>query len=209
MTTANQMLANARNAQKSTGPRTKEGKKKAKYNALKHGLRCDLDVIPGESPEQWEAELQQWQATWHPQDVTTMRLVEKAARCSWRLARAFRAENAHISKIAYEAGLAFDIKQKRQVYNAKQALELGSPAMRDKFNMSYATMDALVREWKELYDISHDLSAWNSFLKHNMRLKQLLKNTVPVWIITSGEILELSERLILSQEQMRTQHFTD
>ena len=100
--TEKQQIANARNAQKSTGPRSVGGKDRTRYNALKHGLRCDLTVIPGEDPAQYEAELGAWLAEWGPQDVTRMRLVEKGMRSTWRLARIFRAENALYANLALE-----------------------------------------------------------------------------------------------------------
>ena len=44
-----QLAANRRNAQKSTGPRTAEGKKRASLNALKHGMTAKTVVLPHES----------------------------------------------------------------------------------------------------------------------------------------------------------------
>jgi hypothetical protein len=42
-----QILANRRNAQKSTGPKTEAGKKKARMNALRHGLSAQtMELAP-------------------------------------------------------------------------------------------------------------------------------------------------------------------
>jgi hypothetical protein len=48
MATEAQIEANRANAQKSTGPRTPEGKEKAAQNSLKHGLFTRETVIRGE-----------------------------------------------------------------------------------------------------------------------------------------------------------------
>ena len=42
MTSQRKIEANRRNAQKSTGPKTEEGKNKVRFNALQHGL-CRRD----------------------------------------------------------------------------------------------------------------------------------------------------------------------
>ena len=52
MTSKKQIAANRRNAGKSTGPRTPEGKAKVSMNAVKHGLTAESVLIPGEDPEE-------------------------------------------------------------------------------------------------------------------------------------------------------------
>ena len=50
-----QRAANRKNAKKSSGPRTDNGKARASYNALKHGLTAERLLLPGESAEEFEA----------------------------------------------------------------------------------------------------------------------------------------------------------
>src|SRR5262249_10863821 len=54
MTTALQAAANSRNAARSSGPRTAAGKARASQNAVRHGLRSLLPVLPGEKARDWE-----------------------------------------------------------------------------------------------------------------------------------------------------------
>src|SRR5678816_1862470 len=45
--------ANRRNAQKSTGPRTPEGKARTALNALKHGVTARTPFIPSDDPDEF------------------------------------------------------------------------------------------------------------------------------------------------------------
>ena len=51
MSTEKQIEANRRNAEKSTGPRTPDGKARASQNSLKHGLTAEQVVLPSEDTE--------------------------------------------------------------------------------------------------------------------------------------------------------------
>jgi len=57
MTSPKKVEANRRNAQKSTGPKTQEGKDIARLNTTKHGLLSREALIPGEEPpsRSWES----------------------------------------------------------------------------------------------------------------------------------------------------------
>ena len=55
MATRRQIEANRRNAQRSTGPRTRTGKAAAKLNSLKHGLLAEQPVLPDEDGAAFEA----------------------------------------------------------------------------------------------------------------------------------------------------------
>src|SRR5271163_1537312 len=86
------ITANRANASHSTGPRSSAGKAKSRLNALKHGLRAEQVVIPGEDPLAFEAECAAWAADWQPRSHTRAILVERAAATSWRLRRCVRIE---------------------------------------------------------------------------------------------------------------------
>ena len=86
--------ANRRNAQKSTGPVSEEGKKISSMNALKHGLLArDMVVTRGPYKED-EMELlelleSEWER-WNPVGRAEELEVEKIAHCYWRTMRAVR-----------------------------------------------------------------------------------------------------------------------
>jgi hypothetical protein len=88
-----QVLANRRNAEKSTGPRTEEGKAASAQNAVKHGLLARQDVISSEDHEEFDlhrGEMLGELAAVGP--VETM-LAERIVSLSWRLKRAERIGN--------------------------------------------------------------------------------------------------------------------
>lgn len=66
-TSSKQIEANRRNALRSTGPRTPEGKHASRLNAFKHGSRAEEIVIPGlEDPTEFDAILRELQEDWQP-----------------------------------------------------------------------------------------------------------------------------------------------
>jgi hypothetical protein len=78
---------NRNNARHSTGPKTAEGKAKSAKNALSHGLRSDLSVLPGERPEDWEAHRAGIVQSLAPVGALEAELAGRVALCLWRLRR--------------------------------------------------------------------------------------------------------------------------
>jgi hypothetical protein len=87
MATEKQIQANRRNAQRSTGPKTPEGKAAIRLNALRHGMRARSIVLPGENPEERDRLCADLEHEWRPQNRTEQLLVEQMAVAQWKLAR--------------------------------------------------------------------------------------------------------------------------
>jgi hypothetical protein len=88
---------NRKNAARSTGPRTAEGKAVVACNAVKHGAYATLPVIPGvEREEDWEAHRDGILQSLAPVGLFETRLAERAALLLWRLERVARYETAVI-----------------------------------------------------------------------------------------------------------------
>ena len=88
--------ANRRNALKSTGPKTPEGKRFVRWNALKHGLLAREVLIPAgmgaEDRTEFRNLLRQLRHDLQPSGALEEILVEKIAVCYWRLRRGLRSE---------------------------------------------------------------------------------------------------------------------
>src|SRR5207248_5159999 len=87
MTTPDRAAINRRNASKSTGPRTPEGKERSKFNALKHGLSARTAVLPGEDPEAFQGRIEVFMTVLEPRNGLEAYLAGQAAQASWQLDR--------------------------------------------------------------------------------------------------------------------------
>ncbi len=118
MRSEKQRQASKINGSKSKGPTSPEGKAVTRFNGLKHGLRAEHVILPGEDPAAFEAERQAWFNDWNPPSHTRAVLVERAAVASWRLRRAVKAESAFLSERADTAAYAFDSERFNRVERA-------------------------------------------------------------------------------------------
>jgi len=100
MATLKQINANRRNAKKSTGPKTPEGKERVRFNALVHGSRAESVVTCNEDPAQLQQRIDDLMSCWKPQDEMERSFVEQIAVNQWKLARLDRAES-----MLYESGM--------------------------------------------------------------------------------------------------------
>ena len=82
-----QTEANRKNAQKSTGPKTIEGKKAVAKNALKHGLFTNEAVIAGESLEDYNCLREKTLDELSPVGNMETILTERIVSLTWRLKR--------------------------------------------------------------------------------------------------------------------------
>jgi hypothetical protein len=96
MTSPAKIAAAIQNAQKSTGPRTEEGKRKSRMNALKHGLTAKTVLLPEEDPAEFKQLMVGWFDSIRPQDGLEASLVERGAYSVWQLDRANRSESAQL-----------------------------------------------------------------------------------------------------------------
>ena len=77
MATILQIAANQANAQKSTGPKTPEGKAAASRNRLSHGFASSATIKPGENPEEFNLLLADLHNEFQPATVSEQILLEK------------------------------------------------------------------------------------------------------------------------------------
>ena len=125
MTTEAQIEANRRNSRKSTGPKTEEGKNRSKLNALDHGCRANVLVLPTEDFGEYQQELNAWNLSWQPRNPVEEFLVERVVNLSWLAKRIDRAQTARLTSRIHHGDV--DGADRDQ----ESAIELGQRLFRD------------------------------------------------------------------------------
>ncbi|HXI42090.1 MAG TPA: hypothetical protein VNH18_00995 [Bryobacteraceae bacterium] len=92
MPTEAQISANRLNAQKSTGPKSPEGKARSSLNALKSGIDAWSHIIPGEDPAELEALTAAYLHHYQPSGPAELSLVDTLISTEWIQRRLRRIE---------------------------------------------------------------------------------------------------------------------
>jgi hypothetical protein len=92
MTSERKVEANRKNALKSTGPKTPEGRDAVRLNALKHGLLSREILLPGEDEEALRELGEGLRTELQPVGELEDLLVERVIAATWRLRRLGRVE---------------------------------------------------------------------------------------------------------------------
>jgi len=138
MATDAQMQANRLNAQKSTGPKTVEGKAVVAQNATKHGLFAQENVIKCEKQADFDRFHDELLAGLAPMGGVEAMLAERVVSLSWRLKRVERMSNEVLDvKIAQATTGSWDQSRRREAGLAEDSgdgqpeLILGWATIRD------------------------------------------------------------------------------
>ena len=92
MATIQQIEANRLNAQKSTGPRSVEGKAVSCFNAIKTGIDAKSQIVRGEDPADLQTLTAEYRERWQPATPEQRLLVDTLIDCEWLLRRFRKAE---------------------------------------------------------------------------------------------------------------------
>ena len=121
MTSDKQAKANRRNALKSTGPKTPEGKAAVRHNATKHGLLSQEVILPGEDAAALEALGERLRAELRPVGELEGLLVDRIIAAYWRLRRLGRVEAGIFAWELY-GELAARARQEARTYERQESV---------------------------------------------------------------------------------------
>jgi hypothetical protein len=127
--TNKQLEANRRNAERSTGPTTPEGKARSSQNAVKHGLTARRTVITvgdgEESIEDYERLLSALQEEFNPETAYEELSVDRIAHLTWQEQRAQLATIAVLRRGRDSA--SFRVRASRSAAVEDAVRRLGEP----------------------------------------------------------------------------------
>ena len=169
MTSQARIEANRRNAQKSTGPRTIEGKKRSCLNALDHGLRAEHVVLPTEDTSAFDAHMVGWIGDWQPTTRTRLHLVKRVAVATWRLDRCVRVETARLSDRANVALYQWDSSRADRVARAVDRLDVDPAAAVRDLESTREGLSKLSELWRGIDLAAREPGAWNDPEEHHQR----------------------------------------
>ena len=115
MSSLKQIEANRRNALKSTGPTTEEGKEHSRCNAVRHGLSAETVIADLEDAEDYQAFEATVIADYDAQTAVERELVLRLASVLWRLRRAVGIESG-----IFESVTAGSVKDDDPLSNGAQ-----------------------------------------------------------------------------------------
>ena len=104
MSSLKQIEANRRNALKSTGPTTPEGKARSRCNAVRHGLTAETVIDALEDAEDYQAFEAAVIADYDAESAIERELVLRLASVLWRLRRATGIETALFESVTADTG---------------------------------------------------------------------------------------------------------
>jgi hypothetical protein len=146
-----QLEANRQNAQNSTGPKTPEGKAKAKMNALKHGVRASSALIKAykfrESSKDFTNLFEVFHEALAPVGPVEEALVNRIIMALWRLRRLHIAEAGEIAKSINGSQSSGEVDLK-DMFLAMPGNDLGFSSARD----TVASCKHLCKELNELLE---------------------------------------------------------
>ena len=131
-TSSAKVAANRKNALKSTGPTTPQGKRRVAQNAVRHGFFSQCLLVKHPDGKEDEGEYAAFYAAlrkhYEPMDWLEELWVEKIAVWSWRLRRLIRCESGQISKALADHG--YEIQQSKAADSENSGIApLANPEM--------------------------------------------------------------------------------
>jgi hypothetical protein len=170
MISEKQIAANRRNARRSTGPKTEEGKNRSKLNAVRHNLTGQVTAMTEPDRAAYNQHLQSMLADLDPQGAMELQLAMQLASATWRLNRSAAIEdNIFALGLNQEGGHFHEHEQIDAAFTtafvytreaaALQLLSLYEHRLNRRLHADLAQLKALQAERKAAQPVAEDRRA--------------------------------------------------
>jgi hypothetical protein len=158
LVTQARMEANRRNSQRSTGPKTAEGKESSRANALKHGLCSKVAVV--EDATLVEERAAGFEETFTPQNDFQRWLVNQAATLTLRIERAGQIEQATRDKLALRATICWDDDRRLEASVLGSKLAKQPEGVASQLRSTHHGCEWMISRWILLLNATITRGAW-------------------------------------------------
>src|SRR5579883_2724776 len=152
---------NRQNAQKSTGPKTQEGKARSRRNALKHGLRAEVLPLPNEDPAELQARSDAWNDYFKPRNPAEQHMVDECVRATVLSDRCHRAQDAIVSRRVREAESKYEHEREDEVERLWAAFKDDPAGTVKGLKRTACGCRSLLARWRVLGEILGQAGAWS------------------------------------------------
>jgi hypothetical protein len=155
-----QILANRANSQRSTGPRTPEGKAVSRRNAVKHGLSGHSDVLVGEDMDLIGERKAAFRTDLRPTDTYGESLVAQLAIDSIRLQRCHDLFVVLCNEHAERARLCWDDDRRLEAEQLAAKLARNPAATSRLLRRTKQGCELMIERWEGLGRILRETGGW-------------------------------------------------
>src|SRR5262249_48021105 len=141
MTTEWKAAANRKNAMKSSGPKSMEGKNIARRNALKHGLTAETPVVLGEDAQAFQCMADEHLQAFRPKNRIELEMARTFTVAAWRRLRCVSTETSLVNQYIR------DTARTEKVGEAQDVLALGERLFYDNQDLSQLFPDPAAKHW--------------------------------------------------------------
>jgi len=150
------LAANRRNALKSTGPKTVEGKERSRSNARKHGLTGDGIALPAEDAAVVAERFESLRDQFDPRTPMGGILCKRVAMLSVRLDRSYEHEAAALSVRVLSAGPSFADARKAEAEHLIHTIAAEPATNHRRLMASPEGVEIMIAQWERMRADLHD-----------------------------------------------------
>ena len=145
-----------------TGPKTPEGKRRSRANAMRHGLTATVLTIPDENQDHIKAYTESWLETGQPETAAETAAVSEAALAMLHLERFHKAHQATTANQARYAPTDWDTEQNERLAQAIELLPKKPGTAVAQLKAFGTGVKWLITRWEQLREILRAQGCWNN-----------------------------------------------